>query len=96
MYVLGQYKFKCFAYPTKLSCVSYIIDFCTVAIENVRNMHAVITNQIADILHFNDNVVTVTIRISVIFTFVIKLLKKFKAEFFKITYDKIYPYLMEK
>ena len=26
-----------------------------VAIKNIRNMHAVSTNQIADILHFNDN-----------------------------------------
>ena len=31
------------------------IDICMVAIKNIRNMHAVSTNQIADILHFNDN-----------------------------------------
>ena len=41
--------------PASLSCVSYSIDICTVAIKNIRNMHAVSTNQIADILHFNDN-----------------------------------------
>ena len=54
MYVLGWYKFKCFVYPTSLSCVSHSIDICTVAIQNIRNMHAVSTNQIADILHFNN------------------------------------------
>ena len=54
MYVLGYYKFKCFVYPTSLSCVSHCTDICTVAIKNIRNMHAVSTNQIADILHFND------------------------------------------
>ena len=56
MYVLGYYKFKCFVYPASLSCVSHSIDICTVAIKNIRNMRAVSTNQIADILHFNDRV----------------------------------------
>ena len=28
---------------------------CTVAIKNIRNTYAVSTNQVADILHFNDN-----------------------------------------
>ena len=55
MSVLGQYKFKCLVHPASLSCVSHSIDICTVAIKNIRNMHAVSTNQIADILHFNDN-----------------------------------------
>ena len=54
MHVLGYYKFKCFVYPTSLSRVSHSIDICTVAIENIRNMQAVSTNQIADILHFSD------------------------------------------
>ena len=54
MYVLGYYKFKCFVYPASLSCVSHSIDICTVAIKNIRNMHAVSTNQIAVIFHFND------------------------------------------
>ena len=36
-----------------LSRVSNSIDICTVAIKNIRNMHAVSTNQNADILHFN-------------------------------------------
>ena len=35
-------------------CVSHSIDICTVALKNIRNMQAVSTNQIADILHFND------------------------------------------
>ena len=55
MYILGYYKFKCFVYPASLSCVSHSIDICTVAIKNIRNMYAVLTSQIADILHFNDN-----------------------------------------
>ena len=55
MYVLGWYKFNCFVYRTSLSCVSHSIDICTVPIKNIRNMHAVSTNQVADILHFNDN-----------------------------------------
>ena len=56
MYVLGYYKFNYFVYPASLSCVSHSIDICTVAIKNIRNMHAVSTNQIADIFHFNDNI----------------------------------------
>ena len=55
MYVLGLYTFKCFLYPTSLSCVSHYINICTVTIKNIRNMHAVSTNQIANILHFNNN-----------------------------------------
>ena len=55
MYVLGQCKFKCIAYPARLSCDSHSIDICTVAIKNVKNIHAVSTNQIPGILHFNDN-----------------------------------------
>ena len=38
-----------------LSCVSHSIDICTVAIKNIGNMHAVLTNRIADILQSNDN-----------------------------------------
>ena len=30
-------------------------DICTVIIKNIRNMQVVLTNQIADIMHFNDN-----------------------------------------
>ena len=56
MYVLGSCKFKCFVYLAQLSCVSYYIDICTVAIKNIKNMYAVSTSQIADILHFKDNV----------------------------------------
>ena len=46
-----MYKLKCFVYPTY---ISHSIDTCTAAIKN-RNMHAVPTNQVADILLFNDN-----------------------------------------
>ena len=38
-----------------ISRVSHSIDICTVTIKNIRNIHTVSTNQIADILHFNDN-----------------------------------------
>ena len=31
------------------------LTFARWTIKNMRNMHAVSTNQIADILHFNDN-----------------------------------------
>ena len=55
IYVLGQYKLKCFVYLASLSCVLHFIDICTVAIKNIRNMHGVSTNQITDLLHFNDN-----------------------------------------
>ena len=48
------YTYTCFVYPASLSCVSHSIDICTVAIKNIRNVHAVSTNQIVDILHFND------------------------------------------
>ena len=49
MHVLGWYKFKCFVYPASISCISNAIDIGTVAIKNIRNMHAVSTNQITDI-----------------------------------------------
>ena len=54
MYVFGEYKFECFAYFAWLSCVSHSIDICTVAIKNMRNTIVVSTNQMADILDFND------------------------------------------
>ena len=37
-----------------VSANSNVFYICTVAIKNIKNMHAVSTNQIADILHFND------------------------------------------
>ena len=55
MYVLGSYKFKCFVYLSSLPWISHSIDVCTVVNKNIRNMHAVSTNQNADILNFNDN-----------------------------------------
>ena len=39
-----------------VSANSNVFYICTVAIKNIKNMHAVSTNQIADILHFNNNV----------------------------------------
>ena len=38
-----------------LCCVSPCNDICIVGIKDIRNMHAVSTNQIADILRFNNN-----------------------------------------
>ena len=46
MYGLGYYKFQCFVYPASLSCVSHPINIGTVAINNIRNMQALSTNQI--------------------------------------------------
>ena len=46
MYVLGQYKFKCFVYTTSLSYVSHSVYICTVAIKNIRNMDVVSNSQI--------------------------------------------------
>ena len=63
MYVLGLCKFKCFVYSTKFSCVSHSIDTCTVVIKNIRNMHAVSTNHIADIMHFNNESIYIYIYI---------------------------------
>ena len=57
MCILSQYKFKCLVHPASLSCVSHSIDICTVAIKN-RNMHAASTSQIANILNFNDYMLT--------------------------------------
>ena len=54
MYVLGQCKFKCSVYPAQLFCVSHSIVIFTVVIKNIKNIGAVSTNQIADILHYND------------------------------------------
>ena len=36
--------------------IYHSMDICTVTIKNIKNMHAISTNQIADILHFNDKV----------------------------------------
>ena len=38
-----------------LPSISHSIDICTGAIKNIRNVQAVSTNQITDILHFNDD-----------------------------------------
>ena len=51
-------------HPRFLSCVSQSNDICTAAIKNIRNMHAVSTSQIADILHFNDKYVCIYIYIN--------------------------------
>ena len=49
-------QIQMFSISPYLSCASYSIDICTIAIKNIKNMHAVSANQIADILHFNDNI----------------------------------------
>ena len=43
---------------------SDFIDVCTVVIRNIKNMHAVLTSQIADTLHNNDNrnIITDTVK----------------------------------
>ena len=53
-----------------LSRLTFIpLTFVIVAIKNIRNMHAVSTNQITDILYFNDNYCYL---ISFIIVFIIK------------------------
>ena len=53
--------FKFFCFPNELFFSAsilwaiYSIDICTVQIKNIRNMHAVLTNQITSIWRFNDN-----------------------------------------
>ena len=53
--------FKFFCFPNKLFFLASIshaihsIDICTVKKKNIRNMHAVLTNQIIDIWYFNGN-----------------------------------------
>ena len=51
MYVLGS---NVLYIPPSFFCVSHSIDIGTLVIKNIKNMHAVSTNQIADILHYND------------------------------------------
>ena len=41
---------------TPPSFSAFHIDVCTVAVKNIKNMHAVSTNQMAGIFHFNDKV----------------------------------------
>ena len=38
-----------------MTMVSHSIDIYTVVIKNIKTMHVLSTNQIADILHYNDN-----------------------------------------
>ena len=44
-YILGQYNLKYFLYPASLSYVSHSINICSVAFKNIRDIHAVSTNQ---------------------------------------------------
>ena len=41
-------------FPATILRAVYSIDICTVKIKNIGNMHAVLTNQITDIWHFNN------------------------------------------
>ena len=53
--------FKIFCFPNELFFPSSIlralhsIDSCTAKIKHIRSMHAVLTNHITDIWHFNNN-----------------------------------------
>ena len=49
---LVRIQMFCISRPAFLHFTFHIF---TVAIKNIRNIHAISTNQIADILHFNDN-----------------------------------------
>ena len=49
------YKFKFFVYLALLSCISHSMDIFTLAVKNIRNMHAVSPIQVTDTLHHNDN-----------------------------------------
>lgn len=50
-------KFVCperIIFPSSIVHAIQSIDICTVKIKNIWNTHTVLTNQIAEILHFND------------------------------------------
>ena len=52
----NQIKQKLLAYLLIAYLLAWLLtDIFTVAIKSIRNMHVVSSNQIADILHFNDN-----------------------------------------
>ena len=53
--------FQCFYFPASILRAIHSIDICTVKIKNIRNMYAILTNQITDIWHFND-------KLSILFT----------------------------
>ena len=65
--------FKILYFPNNLFFATSIlraihsIDIYTVKIKNIRNMLAVLTNQIADIWHFNDNKLNIKLRVSDIY-----------------------------
>ena len=40
-------------FPASILRAMHSIDICTVKINNIRNMHAVLTSHITDIWHFN-------------------------------------------
>ena len=42
-------------FPTSILRAIHSIDICRVKTKSIRNMNAVLTNQIIDIWHFNDN-----------------------------------------
>ena len=42
-------------FPVSILRARHSIDICTIKTKNIRNMHAVLTNQITDIWYFNDN-----------------------------------------
>ena len=50
-------------FATSILRAIHSIDICTVKIKNMRNMLAVLTNQIADIWHFNDNKLNINLHV---------------------------------
>ena len=58
---LVQIQFFCISRLAFLR--SHSIDICTVAIKSLKNIYAVSTNQIADILHFNNQVLKSYVKI---------------------------------
>ena len=54
-------------FATSILRAIHSIDIHTVKIKNIRNMLAVLTNQIADIWHFNDNKLNINLHVSDIY-----------------------------
>ena len=69
-----------------LSRQCYSIDICTVVIKNIRNVHAVSTSQIANILHFSDKELYLSEqKVTLLYLFIITLLLNY-IYYFEITF----------
>ena len=70
-----------------LSRQCYSIDIRTVVIKNIRNIHAVSTNQIANILHFSHKELYLSEqKVTLLYLFIITLLLNY-IYYFEITFD---------